>query len=82
VELLDSPAPAIRGASVCLLRDFARGKLPPLPQEIRIKIAQQFKDRLAVETDPFLRELIVRELALLLDQDDEPPFGHLEPSEN
>ena len=81
-ELLDSPSPAIRGACVCLLRDFARGKLPTMPQEMQMQIARKLQQRLTVESDPFLRELIVREFALLLDPDRESAFVNLEPSEN
>ena len=80
--LLHAPSPAKRGASVCLLRDFARGELPTMPQQMQLKIVQQLEARLAVETDPFLRELIVRELALLLEPDCESSFVHLDPSEN
>ena len=80
--LLDAPSPAKRGAGVCLMKDFAVGKLPPSPLGVRMEVARQLQARLAVETDPFLRELIVRELAQILDPDSESPLVHLEPSEN
>jgi len=81
-RLLDNSSSAVRGAGVCLMKDFAVGKLPPSPLGMRMEVARQLQARLEIETDSFLRELIVRVLAQLLDPDSESPFVHLEPSEN
>ncbi len=80
--LLDHPSSAVRGAGVCLIKDFAAGTLPPATSAVQKEVARQLFIRLAAETDPFLHELIVRELALLLEPDCESHLAHLDPSEN